>query len=659
MGRINTFNRIFTILIFGVVASLTAYGYGSLVMDASSNSALQREYGWYDAYRRLDDTFIAAEVRANIAWAAQPIPGQWHNAVLKQRVTTAEIAALAQRAGKDSDAVALATIAREHAAVVGRAQRVMRMAEHRVAGANVAYRTQVLAAYAALSRHVESLETEHFRAADGLNAGLAPLGRRLERLMIAIGFLGLLLLTGLSYTMRLYRRQADEATQRELRRLEEAALTDSLTGLGNHRAFHEDLAKELSRSRRYGHALTLALLDVDDFKALNDARGHAHGDGILIQTAHALQSGRLEDRAYRIGGDEFAMIFIETTNAKAQIVLNRLRSTLRERLGSATVSIGFCEVERDFDEHDLYERADAALYAAKRNGRDAIVDFAEIREHTTVFSARKSIALRTLLEHRALGIAFQPIWNVARKDIFGFEALARPDPRIGFNGPQEAFDVAERQRRVTDLDRLCVDKIFEAAKGLPANQLIFINITPETLGSADFQAKRLAAATEAAGLQTRQVAIELTERRITDARELVRHTSDLRDLGFLIALDDTGAGSAGLEILSKFTFDFVKIDRSVISEAIQHKRARGVLAGIIAIAAEGGSFVIGEGIETYEQLAFLRNVCGAPAHFSGISGVQGYLLGRPRSGKPDAAAFAQYARVLSGASDSVTDSVAS
>jgi diguanylate cyclase (GGDEF)-like protein len=651
MKRINTLNRTFTVLIFGVVASLTLYGYGSLVMDASFGAILQHQYAWYEAYRNADDTFVADEVHANVAWAAQPTRAQWRNAVAKQRATDAEISGLRRETRDARDSAALAGIARDHAAAVASAWHVMHLATRHERSAETAYRTEVLASYEKLSRDIESASNRYLAVGNALSARVRPLELRLQWAMIGVGLLGLLILTGLAHTMRIYRRRADDAMRSEFQRLEQAALSDSLTMLGNHRAFREDLAKELSRSRRYNHALTLALLDVDDFKALNDARGHAHGDAVLIQTARALESGRREDRAYRVGGDEFAMLLIETPSDRAKTVLERLRDKLEQGLGSATVSIGFCQLDEGFDEHDLYERADAALYAAKRNGRDMTVDFADIRERTTIFSTRKTIALQTLLEQRALGVAFQPIWNISRKDILGFEALARPDPRLGFEGPQEAFDLAERQRRVADLDRLCVDKIFEAATGLPGSQLVFINITPETLARDDFQGKSLAAAAQAAGLQPRQIAIELTERRITDARELVRHVSELSDLGFLIALDDTGAGSAGLEILSKFTFDFVKIDRSVIMEAMHHKRARGVLAAIIAIAREGGSFVIGEGVETLEQLAFLRDLRGVTAQFVGISGVQGYLLGRPRSGKPDASAFARYGRAFSVSND--------
>ena len=635
-------------LIFAVVASLTVYGYISLVVDTSLSNVVEREYMWYDEYRALDDTFVKREVHANVAWAAQPVASQWRRAVVEQRATDAEITMLRRRARDPRDASALEKIAREHRGAVASAWRVMRLAERHDKTADTAYRTQVLAAYDAMSNTIEGMVHVHNEAAGAAYSRLERLGSRLQLVMIGIGLLGLVILTGLTYTMRIYRKNADEATRREFQRLKQVALSDSLTALGNHRAFREDLEKELSRSRRHGHALTLALVDLDDFKTLNDARGHAHGDAILVQTARAMASGRLEDRAYRIGGDEFAMLLIETPGSHARIVLERLRENLRKRLVGATVSIGFCQLQDDFDEHDIYERADAALYAAKRNGRDAIVDFTEIRDRTPVFSARKTVALQTLVEQRALSVAFQPIWNVSRKDILGFEALARPDPRLGFSGPQEAFDIAEHQRRVSDLDRVCVDKILETVAGSPGSDLVFVNITPETLGRQDFHARKLAAAVEAAGLKTRQIAIELTERRITDTRELVRHVSELSDLGFLTALDDTGSGWAGLEILSKFTFDFVKIDRSVIADAMTQKRARGVLAGIVAIAAEGGSFLIGEGIETREQLDFLRGLRGTSAQFTGIGGVQGYLLGRPRSGCPDPAAFARYRHILTG-----------
>lgn len=455
--------------------------------------------------------------------------------------------------------------------------------------------------------------------------------RSLEWIMAGVGLFGLAV--------------AELATQLELRRLKKAVKTDSLTSLGNHRAFREDLEREVSRSHRYGRSLSLALIDIDDFKTLNDTSGHWRGDEVLVETARALESGRQEDRVYRTGGDEFAVLLTETRAAQAQVALARLHENVKRRPGTAPISIGFCEIEKDLCGNDLYERADAALYAAKKRGRDAIVDFGAIRENITIFSTEKAASLHTLLQSGALGVAFQPIWDVSGKHVLGFEALARPNPALGFSGPEEAFDVAEHQRRVADLDKLCFEKILQAATGLSREQLVFINVTPETLGRPDFHPQQLVASVRAAGFAPGQVVIEVTERRIADSNELVQRVRELRKLGVLVALDDTGAGHAGLEILSKATFDFVKIDRSVVLEAMVHRRARGVLAGIVAIAREGESFVIVEGVESPEQFAFIRTLQSAQVR-GGIAGIQGYLFGRPRCGRPDAAGFEEDGEML-------------
>ncbi len=643
MKRLATLNRLFTTLIFVIVGSLTCYGYGSLVLDASVGRNVQEQFALYDTYRNLDDRSLSGEVHANVAWAAQPTNAAWARALATQRAFDASIASLRLRAPR-GDRTAIAALTDAHRRAVAAARRVMALlAAKQSTAAKRVYDGSVLPSYEALSLRIEEAAHVHGARANVLATRWGSLERRLQFAMLGLGVLGLVVLTGLTFTLRAYRARADEATERELERLERAALTDSLTSLGNHRAFREDLLKEIARARRYGQALTLVLFDVDDFKTLNDARGHAHGDAVLVDTANTLAHTRREDRSYRIGGDEFATLLVAASHHRAKIILDRLRERLRQRLGNATVSIGFCELEGGFDEHDLYERADAALYAAKRNGRDMTVDFAAIREHTTIFPVRKAIALQHLLEQRGVAVHFQPIWSLASHEVLGFEALARPNPRFGLAGPHEAFDIAERQRRVADLDRLCVERAFEAAAGLSDRHALFVNLTPETLGQPDFQARRLAAAAREHGIAPQQLVIELTERRITDTNEMLHHVAELRELGMLIALDDTGAGFSGLEILTKFSFDYVKIDRSVVVEAMVHRRASGVLAGIISIAQQAGSFVIAEGIETPQQLSFLHRLAQGG---QGPSGVQGFLLGRPQAVAPKDTAFASYRRLL-------------
>ncbi|HZT13661.1 MAG TPA: bifunctional diguanylate cyclase/phosphodiesterase [Candidatus Baltobacteraceae bacterium] len=465
--------------------------------------------------------------------------------------------------------------------------------------------------------------------------------------MAAFALLGVCTKLALIYTRRVYRRRADAEVRRHVESLERAALTDSLTGLGNHRAFYEQFEREVARARRHNLALSLVLMDVDDFKTLNDTRGHKHGDDILVAVAQALRGSRAEDVAYRIGGDEFAMLLVETDSDGARTAGARLQQRVRNLIAPVTVSVGVCTAVRDHDQHDLYECADAALYAAKSNGRDAVVCYEDVERDAVVFSNKKASALRALLDLPRVDVAFQPIWSLAESHVFGLEALCRPPSDCGLSGPQEAFDVAERIRRTAELDELCVRSVFHAARTLPPDVFLFVNVAPDSLSHPLLAPQRWLQLIARAGLRPSQVVIELTERRISNPEHVLRMLEALRAEGVSIALDDTGSGYAGLNLLTQAPFDFVKIDRSIVTGAPDNQRTRAVLAGIIAIAREAGSFVIAEGIENMQHLQFLRELQYQRHDLSfGVHGAQGYLLGRPRIGDPRLEPFLQYASLL-------------
>ena len=465
----------------------------------------------------------------------------------------------------------------------------------------------------------------------------------LERLIMAATAIAVVLMSGFALLLRRSQRATSKATQAHVAALEQAALTDNLTHLGNHRAFSDDFAREVARAKRFHHPLTLALLDVDDFKAVNDTRGHSHGDDVLALVGKHLRTLRQEDRAYRVGGDEFALLLVETSPEAAETVLTRLKLDAQKTLSGATLSIGYVDLTPAQLDSEPYELADTALYEAKRRGRNNLVCFADISEAVNVFSPRKAELVRKIIAERLLSIAFQPIWDIASASPLAFEALARPAPELGLAGPQEAFDIAERIRQVYELDRVCIDKVLEAAPNLPAGSTIFINVSPMSLAHPEFDPHGFVAAIRAAGLRPNNVVIELTERRIENASIIVQRAAALRSLGVRMALDDTGSGHAGLEILSKLSVDFVKIDRSLLVEAVHDRTARGVLAGIIAIARETESYLIAEGIENKELLDFACAVHGVrDAGFLGIRGVQGYLLGRPELGRVNTRALQQH-----------------
>ncbi|MDQ2858973.1 MAG: diguanylate cyclase, partial [Candidatus Eremiobacteraeota bacterium] len=156
--------------------------------------------------------------------------------------------------------------------------------------------------------------------------------------------------------------------------LETTALTDNLTQLGNRRAFDHHMIAEISRVARHGGVLSLAMIDIDQFKAVNDRQGHQGGDAVLAKLGELLKTVRLEDAAYRIGGDEFALIMPDTSSAEAQIIAERIRSAAQTQLSGATISVGIASsADGLLDAQTLQRRADSALYAGKLHGRNVVV----------------------------------------------------------------------------------------------------------------------------------------------------------------------------------------------------------------------------------------------------------------------------------------------
>jgi diguanylate cyclase (GGDEF)-like protein len=149
---------------------------------------------------------------------------------------------------------------------------------------------------------------------------------------------------------------------------------DSLTGLGNHRSFHEELRSAVELARRHGQRLAVAFVDLDHFKQVNDAGGHRRGDAVLVEVAQILEQVRTEDRTFRIGGDEFAILFPATNARSASVVAEKIRAKVETEMDVVTTSIGIAELGLAAPDVDsLIERADAAMYAAKRQGRNRVV----------------------------------------------------------------------------------------------------------------------------------------------------------------------------------------------------------------------------------------------------------------------------------------------
>jgi diguanylate cyclase (GGDEF)-like protein len=412
------------------------------------------------------------------------------------------------------------------------------------------------------------------------------------------------------------------------------ATRDSLTDLGNHGAFQDELARAVAVAARRREPFALALIDLDDFKFTNDRYGHRRGDRVLVEVARVLADGRAEDRAFRLGGDEFALLMPGTDGVGARAGIERRLAAARKNASATSFTVGVAVVPAgtETDAAVLWEQADAALYEGKRSGSGTVVVFDDVAELLSIVTPSKIQALRALLEEPRVEIVFQPIWDLQDGRVLGLEALARPWVGYGFDGPADMFTVAEKIGRAHELDAICRSAALARAHEIPKGVLLFLNVNPQSLSHGELAGDRLLRPVAAAGLKPSQVVLEITERSDARLSQVVADGTRLRSLGFRLALDDVGAGNAGLAMLRELPVDFVKIDRTVIAAALQETHAHAVLLAIVAYARTAGSYVIAEGIESEQILAFVHSAeVTAKSHEPPIKGGQGFLLGRPSS----------------------------
>jgi diguanylate cyclase (GGDEF)-like protein len=434
---------------------------------------------------------------------------------------------------------------------------------------------------------------------------------------------------------------------RDHRRALQRATRDGLTDLPNQRAFQDELPQAVAAATRYQDPLALAVLDVDDFKFINDRHGHPHGDAVLMAVAKILREARPGDRPYRVGGDEFALLLAHTDSDGARTLARRLSRAFKG--AGIGVSIGVSATRHGGwrspaagggspaagRADTLRAEADAALYEAKRQGGGQSAHFEDIRGRVAVTSTEQKEAVRALLHEGRLETVFQPIWDFTAERLLGVEALMRPDPSCGLGSAAEAFDVAEQLGRVHELDVLCVRSALRAVGELADGVLLFINLSPHTLDLDAGRGDWVRAAVEEVGLAPERVVIEVTERFGGRTAAVVKCMSRLREQGFKTALDNVGTGNSGLEMLRRLDADFVKLDPSIVLAAPTDPSARAVLLAMATFARQTGSFVIAEGVEDEETLRFLRSIDVADLHVDTIiQGGQGGELGIPSAEIP-------------------------
>jgi diguanylate cyclase (GGDEF)-like protein/PAS domain S-box-containing protein len=414
-------------------------------------------------------------------------------------------------------------------------------------------------------------------------------------------------------------------------RIDHMARHDPLTGLPNRFQLAESLDAELGRARRYGHDLGVLYLDLDRFKNVNDTLGHPFGDRLLCAVAERLcQVLRSTDIVARLGGDEFAIIQpeLESPDAASQLAA-RIVDVLcapfeldahRVMIG---VSIGIAIAPADGDTaHVLLRNADIALYRAKAAGRRTFLHFSPEMDARVLARSTLESTLQDACTREEFELYFQPIVDLESGAINGFEALLRWNhPARGILGPAEFVPLAEETGLIVSLGEWVLRRACAEAATWPVPLKVSVNISAVQFKVGNLP-KTVMQAIGDSGLAPHRLELEITESTLLEESESVLAALQiLRSLGVGISMDDFGTGYSCLTYLRAFPFTKIKIDKSFVSEIAEGEQSTAIIHAVTALGASLGASITAEGVETKDQLEWLRR--------QGCTEIQGFYFSPP------------------------------
>ncbi|WP_295808022.1 EAL domain-containing protein [uncultured Nitratireductor sp.] len=409
------------------------------------------------------------------------------------------------------------------------------------------------------------------------------------------------------------------------------AFTDALTGLGNMRRFFDKINRLIEERADDPAPFAIGVLDLDGFKPINDLFGRAAGDEILQQVAMRLRAAMDSNSTVtRIGADEFAFLFPlvfseEAAREKTRLLIEILSAPydVGQRTARLSASAG-CSLYYSEEETSevLLNKAETALYQAKRTGRGAVVVYTREMEEAAKRVTHIEQALRRAVAAGEVEPHFQPIVDLETRRTVGFETLARwTDRDLGPVSPGIFIPIAEERGIIGQLSQLVLRKATEAARDWPKDLFLSFNLSPSQLVDHN-TGLQILSILERTGFDPRRLEIEITETGLmndpTSARRIVE---DLRRVGIRVSLDDFGTGQSSLGRLREFHFDKLKIDRAFVASILDDRPSEHIIRAILAMCEGLGMDVVAEGIEAEAQADRLVQF--------GCAGGQGYLFGRP------------------------------
>lgn len=404
---------------------------------------------------------------------------------------------------------------------------------------------------------------------------------------------------------------------------------DSLTGLANRAYFHELVGEFMAAGDRE-RLCGLAVLDLDDFKSVNDTLGHPIGDGLIYAVAEKLSAVAAEGvKVSRFGGDEF-MVFFDRVEDESHLasMLDDLFAGLQ---GDVDVAGHVLRIQasggavlakvKDSDVDTMIVKADLAMYKAKELGKNDWRLFESAMDAAFRDKQMMKADLRGAVEARDLRVVFQPIVSMDTMRIASCEALCRWNhPDLGPVSPAVFIPLAEEMGIISDISTFVLNTACGECAKWPGQLRVSVNLSAKDFRNHDVVDK-VRDALASSGLAAHRLEIEVTETALLDDKSLTRqYIEEIKQLGVRIALDDFGTGYSSLSYLHKLPLDKVKIDRSFLIDVTQNKRSLELLKGIVNLSRPLGLTVTVEGVETFEQLKIL-------AHSIKPDLVQGFLFG--------------------------------
>ena len=418
--------------------------------------------------------------------------------------------------------------------------------------------------------------------------------------------------------------------QRLSRKIVHLAHYDPLTDLPNRSLFQEKLDTALSFSRR-GRQFALHCLDLDRFKDINDTLGHPIGDRLLCVVAQRLvESVRDTDVVARLGGDEFAIIQnaisspMEATQLAARVidvVSEPVEIEGHQILVGASGGLAFGPEDGACAEQ-LLKNADMALYRAKSEGRGVCRLFHPEMDAKMQRRRAMELDLRRALPEGQLVLFYQPVVGALTREIVGFEALLRwQHPANGLIPPGEFIPLAEETGMIVPIGEWVLKEACATAARWPIRASVSVNVSARQFEGSSL-IPSITSALSCSGLEPDRLEIEITETVLmqeTDAASTILYK--LRDLGIRIALDDFGTGYSSLSYLTRFPFDRIKIDQSLVRELGNKSDSMAIVHAVANLGDSLGMAITAEGVESREQLEVLQR--------AGCTELQGYFFGRP------------------------------